>query len=160
MVSSVLLSLSIVDFVIPISCPRILWSSWHVMTTIEDKMFLDCKRLLGFRAVLNVQWRRRTRCGHVARADWWSCLHAPWVSRCFSVFWALVFKLSFPFVSPFTFSNFFNHCSKFLLFHLFLQLFRPCSGNILWIFLRLSCTFSRYVSLFLFLYFLFLHNLL
>ena len=43
---------------------------------------------------------------------------------------------------------------------LLLQLFRSYSSDILWIFLRLCHTFSRCVSLFLFFYFLFLHNLL
>ena len=55
--------------------------------------------------------------GHMACVDWWSYLYDPWVSRCFSVFWALFFKLTVPFISPFTFSNFFNYCSESLLLH-------------------------------------------
>ena len=55
--------------------------------------------------------------GHVARADRWDDLYDPWVSCCFLVFWALIFKLTFPFISPFTFSNFFNHCYESLLLH-------------------------------------------
>ena len=64
-----------------------------------------------------MSWWRHTCRGHVARVDRWGYLYDPWVSRYFSVFWALVFKLTFPFVSPFTFSNFFNHWSESLLLH-------------------------------------------
>ena len=36
-ISSVLLDLSLIDLVNPVSCPSILWSSWDSMTTIEDE---------------------------------------------------------------------------------------------------------------------------
>ena len=98
MVLSALLRSSVIDFVSPISCPR--FCGRHVTATIEDERFLDCKRFLGFRAVLNAQWWRHKRLGHMARASWWSYLHDPWVSRYFSVVWALVFKPSFPSLFP------------------------------------------------------------
>ena len=101
-------------------------------------------------AELNVLWPRGT-CWLVG------FLHDLWVSRCFSVVWALVFKLPSPFISPFTFPNFLIHCSKSLLLCLFLQLFQLCFGD--FPFPIYAALFSRYVSLFPFL-FLFLGNLL
>ena len=75
-------------------------------------------------------------------------------------FLGLVFKLSSPSLFPIPLII----CSEFFFFfsllHLLLWPFRHCFGDILWIFLRLSCLFSRYVLLFFSLYFLFLHNLL
>ena len=35
--SFVLLDLSLIDLVSPVSCPPILWSLWNAMTTIEDE---------------------------------------------------------------------------------------------------------------------------
>ena len=57
----------------------------------------------------------------------------------FQLFGLLVFKLPFPFISPFTFPIFLIHCFESLLPRLFLLPFCFSDSD-------LCCTFSRYVS--------------
>ena len=61
------------DFVSPVSCPR---GSMVVVTYHVDhrrwKVFMSCLWPLGFRSILNAQWRCHTHYGHVAHSNMWS----------------------------------------------------------------------------------------
>ena len=56
-------------------------------------------------------------------------MHDLWISRYFSIVWALFFKLPSPFISPFTFPNFLIHYFESLPLRLLLRLFRLCSSD-------------------------------
>ena len=89
-------------FVIPISCPRIPWSSWHVVLAVEDKKSPGPKVPVGLPCRINCAvmafsaWLPRVVCGLVG-SFLWPLVFSPFFS-CLS-FWVKNFFTLYLFIS-------------------------------------------------------------